>query len=382
MQKEMLKKLIEISEKIHNTENLEDFFSAIAFVADKYILAKDFSVMIEQDKELIIKSCSDKAFQNCSVPINNTVVGDVFKSGKELVLKGDINLPKDKYDMDTFCCIPIKIGDKIYGVICFADKVKDAINDDELEVIRYVANQSALAIERHLLSNQNNINDNVKKIGVLKSSVAHDIANLLNVVGIYIEMLEEEIEKTPKISDYFENIYTELKRVSCLATDMLDYSKQELVINKSKFLVSDILNDLKRHDKFLLIDKKIEVLYILNEDFEIKADKDRLFRVNFNLINNSIDALKDGGIITFKVKKCGKECVFLVSDNGIGIDKENLKKLFNPFFTAGKANGTGLGLAVVDEIIKAHKGKIYVKSQKGKYTCFMIRIPIDGKTIN
>lgn len=382
MQNKILEVLLEISEKIHNTENFEGLFSAISSIIDGYIKAKEFAIMLHENNELIIKASSDKYFLNKSVSVSNTIVGEVFTSAEEIILTGNSQLSNfECQEISAFCGIPIKIGDKVYGVMCFANKIDDFFHDDDLAVMRHISLQLALAIERYFLSDKQ-ITDNIKMGGILKSSVAHDITNLLNVVGVYLELLEDEVDKTPLIDEYFEDIYRELKRVSYLTSDMLDYSKQSLNIHKDKFNVSEIIEDLKHHNKFLLNDLNIKIKYILNDDFEIYADKDRIFRVNLNLINNAIDALQGGGEVTFKIKKCGKDCVFLVADNGIGISKENLSKLFNPFFTYGKVKGTGLGLVVVDEIIKAHFGKIYVKSKLEKYTCFMIRIPINGKAIN
>ena len=108
------------------------------------------------------------------------------------------------------------------------------------------------------------------------------------------------------------------------------------------------------------------------------ADKNRLFRVFFNLLNNAGDAAKENGRIVFSVKKTGKDISFLVADNGKGIRKEDIGKLFQPFYTSGKIKGTGLGLAVVHDIIEAHSGSIRVRSTLGSYTCFLIRIPQDG----
>ncbi len=375
----LLESLLEISQEIHKTENLDDFFNNIINIAKKHIKTNHFSVMIENKGFLEVRACSSDVFIHHKVSIENSIVGKVYRTGQEIVLKGDFNLNhKDVDEISAFCCFPIKIGEKNIGVVCFSKDKEEFFSDDEISIIKYIANQSAIAIERHTFIEQKEISDNIKMISIIKSSVAHDISNLLNVIGIYLELLEGEVEKSPQASEYFENIYTELKRVSCLATDMLDYSKEKLVVNKNNFYISELLLDLKRYNRFRVMDTNIKIDYCLDEDFQINADKDRLFRVNFNLINNAVDALKGSGNVVFKIKKVDKQCVFFVWDNGIGIAKENINKLFNPFFTSGKAKGTGLGLAVVDEIVKAHNGKVYVKSGQGKYTCFVIRIPING----
>ena len=125
-------------------------------------------------------------------------------------------------------------------------------------------------------------------------------------------------------------------------------------------------------------DSNAKCEFSIKYDDEIVADKNRLFRVFFNLLNNAGDAAKENGRIVFSVKKTGTDVSFLVADNGKGIRKEDICKLFQPFYTSGKIKGTGLGLSVVHDIIEAHNGSIRVRSILGLYTCFLIRIPKDG----
>ena len=380
MQKILLDILLEISERMNDTENIDHLLSSIVELSNEYIKARRISVMLEEKGELVIRACLGFTPSTERISLDDdSIAARVFKSGKEVLVNSGSDSGSDEYDgASSFLCAPMIAGGKTIGVINFTNKPDDFFHDNELAIARYIAAQCALAAERHYLYTQKRINDNLQIIGMLKSSVAHDIANLLGVVEVYLEILETEVAKTPQISEYFDNIYTEIKRVSCLATDMLDYSKEKLKINKNKFLISDLADDLRRHNKLLIKDTGITIEYRIKDSFHIVADRDRLFRVNFNLINNAIDALNGKGKIVFKVKRSGKYAVFMVMDNGKGIKKENLKMLFSPFFTSGKIKGTGLGLAVVDEIVKAHGGSVTVRSKEGGYTCFLIRIPIDG----
>ena len=378
MQKKLLDTLLEISERMNNIEDIDELLTSIVEMSNEYIKARRISVMLEDKGELVIRACLGFTPTSVRVPLNEGIAGEVFKSGKEfLVNSGEVSA-KNEYESSSFLCAPMIARSKTIGVINFTNKPDDFFSDEELAIARYIAAQCAMAADRHFLYTQKRINDNLQIIGMLKSSVAHDIANLLGVVEVYLELLESEVEKTPQISEYFDDIYTELKRVSCLATDMLDYSKEKLKINKSKFIISDLVSDLRQHNKLLVKDTNVVIEYRLQDSFEVVADRERLFRVNFNLINNAIDALNGKGKIVFKVKRSRNEAVFMVMDNGKGIKKENIKMLFSPFFTSGKIKGTGLGLAVVDEIVKAHGGVVKVRSQEGEYTCFLIRIPING----
>ncbi|MCA1980539.1 MAG: HAMP domain-containing histidine kinase, partial [Calditerrivibrio sp.] len=100
------------------------------------------------------------------------------------------------------------------------------------------------------------------------------------------------------------------------------------------------------------------------------------FRVFFNLINNALDVVGENGKIGLYVKQDIGKLIFIVEDNGIGIPKDLAERIFDPFYTSGKDKGTGLGLAVVKDIVTAHGGTISVDSEVGKYTKFIITIPI------
>lgn len=249
------------------------------------------------------------------------------------------------------------------------------ISNDSKEFLNTCSTILSLIIERHNLLTEKTVNENLQVIGMLRSSVVHDISNLLGVVEVYVELVEKEIADNAAVVEYMESIRSELKRANVIARDMLDFSKQKLNFHKTPFLLTDLGKDLETHCKMLSKDTGVVINFVIEKDLVMNADKDRLFRVFFNLINNAVEALGHIGQVWFKAKGMKKEIVFIVADNGKGIKKESLKRLFDPFFTSGKAKGTGLGLAVVKDIIDGHGGKLSVRSVEGKYTCFVIRIP-------
>ncbi len=272
----------------------------------------------------------------------------------------------------------LSVKQGIIGVFYLTDKEKDYFNDSDVKTAKYIASQCALAIERHNLYNKMRANENLQAIGLLKSSVAHDMSNLLAIADVYLGLMEEEVDKSSAMYEYVKAVKREMKYITILAKDMLDLSKDKLVVHKTKFKVSELVNELKLYSEAFSKDSNAKCEFSIKYDDEIVADKNRLFRVFFNLLNNAGDAAKENGRIVFSVKKTGTDVSFLVADNGKGIRKEDICKLFQPFYTSGKIKGTGLGLSVVHDIIEAHNGSIRVRSILGLYTCFLIRIPKDG----
>jgi two-component system sensor histidine kinase VicK len=129
-------------------------------------------------------------------------------------------------------------------------------------------------------------------------------------------------------------------------------------------------------------DQKLES-YVIGEIPDISADKDRIEQVLINLLSNSIKYTPDGGVITVYVGRLYSEIYIKVTDNGIGIPKEDLPRIFERFYRVDKARsremgGTGLGLAIAKEIVDAHEGSISITSEWGKGTEITVKLPIDN----
>ena len=375
MKGQLLNALIKISAEINSNMELDTLLPDIVKITGDYLKVRNASIMLIDWDTLTINCYTGVAPSHNSLSVKQGIVGDVAGTGTEYIVNKSKNSGKGS---KSFLALPLKAGSKILGVFNLTDKDEDFFNEDEVSIARYIASQCALAIERHNIYTKMRANENLQAIGLLKSSVAHDISNLLSIADVYLGLMEEEIDKNSNVYEYIKAVKSEMKRISILATDMLDLSKDKLVIHKTKFAISELINELKLYSEAFNKSSNVQVEFIVKSDDEIVADKNRLFRVFFNLLNNAADAIGEKGRIILSVKRTGKDISFLVADTGKGISKDNLGKLFQPFFTSGKIKGTGLGLAVVQDIIKAHSGRISVRSRLGAYTCFLIRIPKDG----
>ena len=111
------------------------------------------------------------------------------------------------------------------------------------------------------------------------------------------------------------------------------------------------------------------------EDVEVQADHDQLVRVFSNLAMNAQDAMPSGGTLTISVKSVGQSAEVSFTDTGTGITPENMEKIFDPLYTT-KIQGTGLGLAVCQQIIAKHNGRMDVSSEEGVGATFTVRVPL------
>jgi two-component system phosphate regulon sensor histidine kinase PhoR len=226
-----------------------------------------------------------------------------------------------------------------------------------------------------------------KEVSKLKdefiSTVSHELKTPLTSMKLYVGLLKEKklgaLKK--KQVDALSVVNDETDRLNALITDLLDLSRLES--GKSKLELSEFdLRKLVNNKLYLNIarKKKIAVNVDIPKDFIVAADKGKIKQVFINLFSNSVKFTPGKGHITVAAKMFETEWEFSVSDNGKGIEKHKIPKLFDKFFQAEdfmtrKEGGTGLGLAIVKHIVEMHKGKIHVQSEAGKGTKVSIMFP-------
>lgn len=210
--------------------------------------------------------------------------------------------------------------------------------------------------------------------------ITHEIKNPLAVCKGYLDMFDvNNIEHSKK---YVPILKDEIDKTLILLKDFLDFTKikVDLELLDINYLLEDVISNL-----YLLIkDKKIELINnVLDEEIYIDGDYDRLCQVMINLIKNSIEALDniEKPKITISSSIKNEYIEIIVSDNGIGIESDNLKRISEPFFTT-KKQGTGLGVSMSFEIIKAHKGTIKYYSENKLGTKVVINLPLNQEFNN
>ena len=201
--------------------------------------------------------------------------------------------------------------------------------------------------------------------------ITHEIKNPIAVCKGYLDMFDpDNLEHSRK---YIPIIKNEIERVLILLKDFLEIKK--IKIEPDIMDINLLLEEVVDSFKPLIIDRKIEITYTNDEELYIIADYNRLKQVFVNMMKNSIEALEEttNGQIKIEVSEKNNNIIIKIIDNGCGIDKETLKHMNEPFFTT-KVYGTGLGVFLSREIVKAHEGEIKYISKDNK-TITMITLP-------
>ena len=225
------------------------------------------------------------------------------------------------------------------------------------------------------------------------SNVSHELRTPLTSVKSYLEALDEGALYEPVAPDFIKVSLNETNRMMRMVTDLLHLSR---IDNETSHLDVELINFtafitfiLNRFDKMRSQDedKKYELVrdYPINSVW-IEIDTDKMTQVIDNILNNAIKYSPDGGKITVSMKTTDDQMILSISDQGLGIPKEDLPKIFDRFYRVDKARsraqgGTGLGLAIAKEIIKQHNGFIWAKSEYGKGSTFTIVLPYDNDAV-
>ena len=221
------------------------------------------------------------------------------------------------------------------------------------------------------------------------SNVSHELRTPLTSVKSYLEALDEGALAEPVAPDFIKVSLDETNRMMRMVTDLLHLSR---IDNTTSHLDVELINFtafitfiLNRFDTIKSQDDQQK--YELVRDYPITSvwieiDTDKMTQVIDNILNNAIKYSPDGGKITVSMKTTDEQMILSISDQGLGIPKQDLPRIFDRFYRVDRARsraqgGTGLGLSIAKEIIKQHKGFIWAKSEYGKGSTFTIVLPYD-----
>ena len=258
---------------------------------------------------------------------------------------------------------------------------------DEMERLCNTINQMAEAIEQREKELQRTTrqqiiqSEKLASIGRLSAGIAHEINNPLTGVLTFAHLLREKKHNTEKDIEDIDIIIRETTRVSEIVRGLLDFARQT-PSQKEDVNINDILRQMLK-----LITRQKEFMNVVIEENYFHqipvfhGDKGQLQQIFLNILLNAGEAISGRGKITISTSCNENNILVSIKDTGCGISKENLDKIFDPFYTnKPPGKGTGLGLSISYGIVQQHGGSIECESEQGKGTVFNILLPIKTST--
>jgi len=234
---------------------------------------------------------------------------------------------------------------------------------------------------------------NLASLAEMSGGMAHEIRNPLNSISLYAQLLQDELPDDDRNMDYLKRILGDVDRINAIVTNLNVFSRR-IKREKEPILLQKPLESALKTLSSRIIKKGIKVRVEVEDRLpEVLANTEEMEEVFTHLLMNSVHAVPDGGEVVVSMRlvtgrpkvesMTDKEQYTVeyveasVRDNGMGIPKENLSKVFIPFFTTKTDwEGTGLGLAVVNRIVDDLGGAIDVTSEQGEGATFIVRIPV------
>jgi signal transduction histidine kinase len=298
---------------------------------------------------------------------------------------------------NAFALVPLIARDNVLGVL-WADNAitKTDIKDSDLERLRAFATNASLAIERshlyesiqqkvreldmanrELTANRDRLirSEKLAAVGEMSATVAHGIRNPLVAIGGFARRLYKEEKSEGRKKKYLQIIVDEIDRLETILSELLDFVRPRK-LRCQAINICEVIEQTVGVFRFELAKHNITVEEIYSPAMPLlELDPDQLKRVLHNLFSNAIDAMPDGGTLRVLVLREDEWIKISVEDTGVGISEENREKVFHPFFTS-KPSGTGLGLAVSNQIISMHEGHLKLSPNNPSGTVFDIFLPL------
>jgi len=357
-----------------------------------------------------------------SIPSNNELAV-LLKNNKEPLLCEELsmqnqdnqnekinNVVSTMNDLSANLVVPSFVDDRLISIIVLGEKVSGKLYvQDDLSVFSILANQAALAIENALFFEDMTMKneqlfraEKMATIGTMADGLSHQINNRLHAMGFITSDVMDTVSIELKKNDLGEarELYTEIqsgltkiennvKQGGEIVEGLLKYTRKSEV-GFSEVDLNVLIDSALEMLQFKIKSKKVNLVKNFQKDLPMfRGSFTQLQEVFFNILDNSYDAMmqrKDDlgepdyvGQIEVDASAQGENLVISIKDNGIGIKKDNINKLFTPFFTTKGTSkkGTGLGLYVIRQIIQEnHNGKVSLQSKENVGSHLLIQLPI------
>ncbi len=380
-----LRTLLDASKAINSSLVLEDVLDRVMDSAITVTGAeKGFLILVEPDGSLKPKAARNidrTTLDEKTLPASRSLIDKAIserRSVRYLASEAPLDSRSTsimRLELDTVMCTPIISREEVIGVIYLDHHgvIRD-LSGAEQEIVEALAGHASVAIENARLTERTLLSERLTVLGRMVSSIVHDLRGPLAGIRAAAQYLSSSGGEA-KASRMLGLIMDEVDRMSEMTQEVLEFCRGEISLHLSEWHLESFLKEFAEKLCDEMEGHPVEVALDLEKEARVRLDKRRMERVLRNLIRNALDAMPEGGRLTLRSRLDGRLALVSVGDTGCGMTEAVRRRSFEPFFTSGKGNGTGLGMAIAQRVVEAHSGRIEVESSPGEGTTVRILLP-------
>jgi signal transduction histidine kinase len=343
-----------------------------------------------------------KPLEGLRLKVGEGVAGKVVQTGEPMVVQDTSHEASFSPIFDhttgfvtrSMICVPLLVRGRAVGALQVLNKRNGEFTSNDLELLTIMAQQIAVAMENAKLYGRLQArfelaekelsrihqrlirSERLAAVGNLVQGIAHEIRNPITTIGGFAHRIKKDMcSDNDKLTGYADIILYEAQRLEKVLTDIHEFADL-LSAEPTLSDLNTIMNGLKEKFVELSRDKGIQIRATIPEDLpSITMDAEQIEFALYNILENAVESMNEGGILSIDVRVFSSRIVISVADTGCGIDAENLDAVYDPFFSS-KTKGAGLGMTMVHQIVINHCGRISIESEKGKGTTVIVELPL------
>lgn len=263
-----------------------------------------------------------------------------------------------------------------YIAVELPDTDTGRFNPISVDYVRVVAEQTVSILAKREALEEKRRSEKQALLGSMLSTIVHDMRNPLSGITGFAQLILRK-NQDEKVTRYCNIILETLTRIEKMNNELLLFVRGDTIeLEKNHFDLRAFFDELLDSMMLSFEQRNIAISVEGENDISLQADRDRLYRVFANILTNARDAIDKDGTIAISLSVDQTHALVEIGDSGPGIPGHVLDRIFEPFVSYGKKNGTGLGMAIAHSIVQRHGGEISVRSQLGNGTTFLVRLPL------
>ena len=410
-----LAQLHQITRATGERQDLKSIFQVVVRSLEDH-LPVDFGCMClyDEDAHTLTVASIGSAHPDliASLAITEDALLPVDENGLSRCLRGELVYEPDltniafsfpqrlaRAGLQSLVAAPLLVENTVFGVLLAARRQANAFSSGECEFLKQLSEHVALAAHQaHLYGALQQAYDDLRQsqqailqqerlraLGQMASGIAHDINNAISPVTLYTEsLLETEPNLSDRARDYLSTIQRAMEDVAQTVSRMREFYRQrEAQLSLFPLHLNRVITQVVNLTRVRWSDMPLQNGVVIEMHSELTENLPAILGVEgeirealTNLIFNAVDALPEGGAITVRTRLDRDQVVVEVSDSGVGMDEDTLRRCLEPFFTTKGERGTGLGLAMVYGTIQRHNAQIKIDSARGRGTTVRLLFPV------